>query len=176
MRDYGEEPAQLAALAERLERFSTVVSFNGKAFDLPLIETRLALSRIPFGLAGAPHLDLLFPSRRIWKNSLPSCALSSLETEVLGVRRTGEDVPGYLIPALYFDYVRGGDAGPMAGVFYHNVQDILSLVTLSVRIFLTSSRIHWTPACVAHWKSWVWRASTKTPAASTRARKCIKRR
>ena len=137
MRDYGEEPAQLLALAERLDRFAAVVSFNGKAFDLPLIQTRLTLSRIPFALAGAPHLDLLFPSRRLWRDSLPSCALSSLETEVLGVRRTGEDVPGYLIPALYFDYVRSGDAQPMAGVFYHNVQDILSLVSLSARLCRT---------------------------------------
>lgn len=134
MRDYGEEPAQLAALAERLGQFEAVVSFNGKAFDLPLIQTRLTLSRIPSALAGAPHLDLLFPSRRLWKEMLPSCALSSLETDVLQVTRTGEDVPGYLIPALYFDYLRNGDARPMAGVFYHNVQDILSLVTLSVRL------------------------------------------
>ena len=131
MRDYAEEPAQLAALATTLDRFQAVVSFNGKAFDLPLIQTRLALARRPFRLASAPHLDLLFPARRIWQLSLPSCALSALETGVLGVQRTAEDVPGYLIPSLYFDYVRGGDAGPLAGVFYHNVQDILSLVTLS---------------------------------------------
>lgn len=131
MRDYGEEPAQLAALSERLQPFTAVASFNGKAFDLPLIQTRLALSRMSFGLADAPHLDLLFPTRRIWQKSLSSCALSSLETEVLGVQRTNEDVPGYLIPSLYFDYVRGGDARPLAGVFYHNVQDILSLVTLA---------------------------------------------
>jgi len=134
MRDYGEEPAQLLALAERLKQFETVVSFNGKAFDLPLIQTRFALSRIPFTLTQGPHLDLLFPSRRLWRDMLPSCALSTLETDVLGVQRSGDDVPGYLIPALYFDYVRNGDARPMVGVFYHNVQDILSMVTLSVQL------------------------------------------
>ena len=65
MRDFGEEPALLRALVDELGPFEAVASFNGKAFDLPLIETRLALARLPFGLLGAPHYDLLFPARRL---------------------------------------------------------------------------------------------------------------
>jgi len=134
MRDYGEEPAQLALLCECLERFAAVVSFNGRVFDLPLVETRLALARMPSPLAGAPHLDLLFPARRLWQGWLPSCALSALEVYVLDVRRGSEDVPGYIIPSLYFDYLRTGDAGPLINVFWHNQQDILSMVVLAVRL------------------------------------------
>jgi len=134
MRDYGEEPAQLTHLCECLERFDAVVSFNGRVFDMPLVETRLALARIASPLAGTPHLDLLFPARRLWQGWLPSCALSTLEVHVLDVRRGSEDVPGYIIPSLYFDYLRTGDARPLVNVFWHNQQDILSMVTLAVRL------------------------------------------
>ncbi|MBC7315434.1 MAG: ribonuclease H-like domain-containing protein, partial [Chloroflexi bacterium] len=79
-------------------------------------------------------IDLLLPARRLWRSKLPSCALSALEREVLGVMRTEEDVPGYLIPELYQDYVSRGRTRPMASVFYHNATDLLSLVTLAARI------------------------------------------
>jgi hypothetical protein len=84
-------------------------------------------------LADIPHLDLLPVARRFWKYRLDSCSLSSLESEVLGVRRTQDDVPGWLIPDLYIDYARSGDAREIMRVFYHNAQDILSLVTLIAR-------------------------------------------
>ena len=140
MRDYGEEPAQFEALGDLLDRMEAVVSFNGKSFDLPLLETRFIMNRQPARLAGAPHLDLLAPARRIWKHRLDSCALSSLEGNVLGVQRTQADVPGWLIPELYVEYTRTGDARNLARVFYHNAQDILSLVTLATRLctFLAS--------------------------------------
>jgi hypothetical protein len=131
MRDYGEEAAQLDALSALLDGAEAVVSFNGKSFDLPLLESRFIMNRRPLRLRGAPHLDLLPVARRLWKYRLESCALSSLETEILGVRRSGADVPGWLIPGLYADYVRSGDAREMPRIFYHNAQDILSLVTLS---------------------------------------------
>jgi uncharacterized protein YprB with RNaseH-like and TPR domain len=131
MREYGEEPAQLQALGELLDGLEAVVSFNGKNFDMPLLETRFIMARQPPRLSGAPHLDLLTTARRFWRYRLESCALSSLEKEVLGVRRTGEDVPGWLIPGMYVDYVRSGDAREMPRIFYHNAQDILSLVTLT---------------------------------------------
>jgi tetratricopeptide (TPR) repeat protein len=134
MRDYGEEPAQLHALGGLLDGLDAVVSFNGKSFDMPLLETRFIMARQLPRLTDAPHLDLLPAARRFWKYRLDSCALSSLEGDVLGVRRTQEDVPGYLIPGLYLDYVRSGDAREMPGIFYHNAQDILSLVTLTVRM------------------------------------------
>ncbi len=134
MRDYGEEPAQIEALGDLLDRMEAVVSFNGKSFDLPLLETRFIMNHQPPRLVGAPHLDLLAPARRIWRHRLQSCALSSLEGNVLGVQRTQADVPGWLIPELYVEYTRTGDARNLAGVFYHNAQDILSLVTLAAKL------------------------------------------
>lgn len=134
MRDYDEEPAQLHALAAVLDRLGAVVSFNGKSFDMPLLETRFTMTRQAPRLSGAPHLDLLPVSRRIWKHRLESCALSNLEEAVLGVRRAQEDVPGWLIPGLYGDYVRSRDAREMPRIFYHNAQDILSLVILAARL------------------------------------------
>jgi uncharacterized protein YprB with RNaseH-like and TPR domain len=144
MRDYDEEPAQFQALGRLLGGLEAVVSFNGKSFDLPLLETRFVMVRQPPHLTGAPHLDLLIPARRFWKYRLPSCALSSLETEVLGVRRTQEDVPGWLIPSLYAEYARSGDAREMPRIFYHNVQDILSLVTLTSQMcdLVTGPMLH----------------------------------
>jgi uncharacterized protein YprB with RNaseH-like and TPR domain len=131
MRDYHEEPAQIQALGELFDSVDAVISFNGRSFDLPLLETRFIMTRQPPRLTGAPHLDLLPPARRLWKYRLDSCALSSLETELLGVRRAQADVPGWLIPNLFMDYVRSGDAREMPRIFYHNAQDILSLVTLT---------------------------------------------
>jgi uncharacterized protein YprB with RNaseH-like and TPR domain len=133
MRDYDEEVAQIQVLGELLDGMDAVVTFNGKSFDLPLLETRFIMTRQPPRLVGVPHLDLLPVARRLWKYRLDSCALSSLEEEVLGVQRTHADVPGWLIPSLYAEYARTGDAREMPRIFYHNAQDILSLVTLTVR-------------------------------------------
>jgi hypothetical protein len=131
MRDYHEEPALLAALAEDLRRFQRIVTFNGKMFDVPLLETRYRLDRQRFPLSDAPHLDLLHPARRLWKARLESCRLQVLEAELMGVRRHG-DIPGEAIPGIYFDYVRRRDARAMARVFEHNRIDIVSLAALAV--------------------------------------------
>ncbi|HLN60194.1 MAG TPA: ribonuclease H-like domain-containing protein [Symbiobacteriaceae bacterium] len=130
LRDYPEEDAMLAALAEDLSRFDLLVSFNGKSFDWPLMETRYRLARRKVPMTGAPHLDLLHPARRIWKERLVSCNLTNLEEKVLGVQRYG-DVPGALIPPLYFDYLRTGNARPLLDVILHNRLDIVSLVSLA---------------------------------------------
>ena len=134
MRDYDEEPALLHHLAETFDALQGIVSFNGRAFDLPLLETRFLLSRLRPDLLDAPHLDLLHPARRIWKSRLPSCALSSLEANVLDVHRDGRDVPGMLIPYMYFRFLETSDASEISRIFYHNAQDILSLVTLTSRL------------------------------------------
>ena len=133
MEDYGAEEALLHALAELLEPFNAVVTFNGRVFDLPLLETRFLMSRRQFPLHGALHLDLLFPARRLWKERLESCALSNLESEVLGVERE-DDVPGWMIPSLYFDYLRSRDPRALVRVFEHNRLDILSMATLLARL------------------------------------------
>ncbi len=124
----------LDSLSEFLADFSTVVSFNGKAFDLPLLENRFVMHRRQFPLRARPHIDLLHPARRLWKRRLESCALSSLEAAILGLARTQEDVPGWEIPSRYFRYQRTGDSRELEGVFYHNLQDILSLAALTVHV------------------------------------------
>jgi uncharacterized protein len=130
----GHEIAFLAALSEFLAGFTTVVTFNGKAFDLPLLENRYIRHRQSPPFTDPPHIDLLHPARRIWKRRLESCALSSLEAQILGLARTQQDVPGWEIPSRYFRYQRSGDSRELEGVFYHNLQDILSLAALTVHV------------------------------------------
>jgi uncharacterized protein YprB with RNaseH-like and TPR domain len=142
MRDYEEEPALISLLEETMEPLSGIVSFNGKAFDVPLLETRFILSRRRFPLSTAPHLDLLHMARRLWRLRLENCQLSTLETEILGLERHG-DVPSHLVPQLYFEYLRYGRAEPLEGVFYHNAQDILSLAALTA----LSCQIYDDPLC-----------------------------
>jgi uncharacterized protein YprB with RNaseH-like and TPR domain len=131
MRDYHEEAALLHGLAEELRRFDRLVTFNGKMFDVPLLDARFRLNRCRFPLAEAKHLDLLHPARRLWKARLESCRLQSLEAGLMGLRRAG-DIPGEEIPQVYFDWVRRRDARMLARVFEHNRQDIVSLAALAV--------------------------------------------
>ena len=128
MRDFDEEPALLAALDPLLDRASGIVTFNGGGFDLPLLETRFILARRQWP-ATLAHLDLLRPARRVWSAHFDDCRLPTLEREVLGLVRE-DDVPGHLIPALYFDFLRYRRAAPLTRVFEHNRDDVLSLATL----------------------------------------------
>lgn len=137
LRDPSEEPALLSALTDTFARQSGLVTFNGRSFDVPIVETRFALARRPFDLRAMPHLDLLMPARRLYRGRFENCSLGTLEVEVLGLQRTEEDVPGYLIPQLYVDYLRTGDTTDMRRVIYHNAEDILSMVTLAAHILET---------------------------------------
>jgi uncharacterized protein YprB with RNaseH-like and TPR domain len=130
----GHEIEFLAELSRFLSGFSTIVTFNGKAFDLPLLENRYIRHRQTPPLVNPPHIDLLHPARRIWKRRLESCSLSSLEAQILGLARSQQDVPGWEIPSRYFRYQRSGDSRELEGVFYHNLQDILSLAALLVHV------------------------------------------
>lgn len=130
MRDYNEEPAMLTALAQDLAGFDRLVTFNGKLFDVPLLESRFRLNRARFPLSGAPHLDLLHPARRLWKLRLDSCRLQALESALLGVSRRG-DIPGEEIPHAYFRYVRNRDPRAIGRIFEHNRVDIVSLAALA---------------------------------------------
>ncbi len=135
LRDPAEEASLLHALQEDLEAAGGFVTFNGRAFDIPLLEIRYVMGlRRQWSLSKVPHFDLLFPARRLWRRLLPDCTLATLEREVCSVERTDEDVPGSEIPALYLDYLRTGDAGQMRRVVYHNEVDVLSLVTLAKQI------------------------------------------
>lgn len=134
MRHPGEERAVLAHISTLLERFDSFVTFNGKSFDIPVLETRYVLSRQPRPLRERLHLDLLHPARRFWKWRLESCALSQLEQHILGVARSEADVPGYLIPYLYNTFLRDQNAHPLKGIFYHNHQDLMALAALAVHM------------------------------------------
>ncbi len=130
MRDFDDEEPMLAYLATLFRRAETVVTFNGKSFDVPLLRTRFISNRLPFHLDGAMHFDLVHAVRRIWKMRLRDCSLGSIERHVLGIQRQG-DVAGYEIPQLWFDYLRTRDARELPRVFYHHRNDILSLVSLT---------------------------------------------
>jgi hypothetical protein len=95
-----------------------------------LLATRYRLHHIPVPFKDYSHLDLLPLARRLWRDRLESRALKYLEEHVLGLTRSSEEVPGYEIPWLYFDYLRKGDARPLAGVFYHNAMDVVAMAAL----------------------------------------------
>jgi uncharacterized protein YprB with RNaseH-like and TPR domain len=130
MRDYGEEASQLDALARYLEPFRVLITYNGRAFDQPLLETRYRMHRARPPFARMEHLDLLYGARRLWKLRFESCRLVDLESQVLGVERDG-DIPGALIPYVYFEYLRSREIARLSPVFEHNAFDILSLACLT---------------------------------------------
>ncbi len=130
VRDFPDEPAVLSALAEDLGD-APLVTFNGRSFDWPLLTTRWRLHRTP--VADRDHVDLLPPSRQLWAGSLASHALGQLERHVLGVVRT-HDLPGALIPAAYFAWLREARTTAMAMAFHHNEVDIVSLAALGAVI------------------------------------------
>ncbi len=133
LRHPGEEKAMLLHFTAAASHFDSLVTFNGRAFDLPLIQTRQVLAGLPQRTEPRRHLDLLHCSRRLWKERLPSCSLRSLEGALLGLRRHG-DIPGEEIPAVYFNYLRRGETARLKQIFQHNVLDILSMVTLVARV------------------------------------------
>jgi len=134
MRDPVEEPAMLLHLMNQIGREYIFVSFNGKSFDIPLLQNRLVMNRLPMKLREIQHLDLLHISRKLWRRSLDSCALKDLESAILKFERTSEDVPGWMIPDIYFAFLRTGDPSGLKEVVYHNAQDIVSLAALFIHI------------------------------------------
>jgi uncharacterized protein YprB with RNaseH-like and TPR domain len=153
---HAEEPMLLEAVAAELARAGALVSFNGKSFDAPLLEGRYLFHRMAWSGRELPHLDVLHPARRFWKprDGTPKglrhdggemvaqafrpvrsdgCSLQSLERQIVGLRRRG-DVPGFEIPALYFRFVRSGDAAPLQAVLEHNRLDLLTLAALTARL------------------------------------------
>jgi uncharacterized protein YprB with RNaseH-like and TPR domain len=133
LREPAEEASMLAALANDLARFDVLVTYNGKSFDVPLLETRFTMNRRKAPFTRLKHVDLLYGARRLWRLKLESCRLQELEKRILGHERVG-DVGGGFIPNLYFDYLRNGDAAPLEPVLFHNAIDILSLACLTAII------------------------------------------
>jgi uncharacterized protein len=131
---YSDERAMLAAVAEEFERAGALVSFNGKSFDAPVLETRYLFHRLEWTASHQPHIDVLHPARRFWKED--DCSLVVLEQQILGAWRK-DDVAGFEIPERYFQFVRSGDPKPLAGVLEHNRLDLVSLAGLTSRLLET---------------------------------------
>ena len=137
------ERAMLEALTRVFDEASLLVTFNGRTFDVPLMETRWAFHRSEAPTEDLPHFDMLPPARRLWSRrearDLPdraSCTLSSLERDVLGFHRVN-DVPGFEMPVRYFHFLRSGDAAVIDGVLEHNRHDLLSTaVVMSLALWM----------------------------------------
>ncbi|MCX7924062.1 MAG: ribonuclease H-like domain-containing protein [Clostridia bacterium] len=133
MRDYNEEPAVLRDLNSLMEGRKGFVTFNGKSFDWNILQTRFTFNRIRPVIKQPVHIDLLFPARRIWKEKLLSCRLISLEENILGETRV-DDIPGAMIPGIYFKYLDDRNAEVVKKIIKHNELDILSMISLLVKI------------------------------------------
>ena len=141
---YAAERALLEDVADTMGAFGALVTYNGKSFDLPLVDSRFLFHRLPASYSGLPHLDMLHPARRLWRSrsaprssmgagerpAVVPCRLTQVEQTVLGHVRDG-DVPGFEIPSRYFHYVRSGDIRPLESVLEHNRLDLLALAMLT---------------------------------------------
>lgn len=130
MRAYAEERSVLSALAAHLKQFDVLITYNGKAYDEPLLATRYRILRVPGPFQRLRHVDLLVSARRIWKLRFESCRLIDLEQQILGVEREG-DLPGELIPHVYCEYLRTREAFRLVPILHHNSVDILTLACLT---------------------------------------------
>jgi uncharacterized protein YprB with RNaseH-like and TPR domain len=133
LRDPSEESPLLTALEAFLAPCKAIVSFNGKSFDVPILGTRYRLrdgqtSNSPF--EGLAHIDLLHLARRLWKERLPNRSLGYLEAHILETTRDQEDIPGWMAPEIYAQYLRFGETDQLHGVLYHNAMDVISLAAL----------------------------------------------
>jgi hypothetical protein len=131
--EMAEEDRLIRELAQFIRDmgFKSVVTYNGKAFDMPLVETRFAMHRTPCPLRGLPHLDFLFSARNLWKHKHDSCRLFNLAQQIVQAERS-EDIPGAEIPLRYFQYIRNGDFSLIDPILYHNQEDLLSLLGVVV--------------------------------------------
>jgi uncharacterized protein YprB with RNaseH-like and TPR domain len=141
---FASERALLAAVADFFEGADLIVTYNGKTFDVPMMESRWQFHRMEMPLTGVPHFDMLHPARRLWKKRGPAvparfaesddggCRLSTLERTLFDVRRVG-DVPGMDIPERFFRFTRTGNAAPLEPVLEHNRIDLVSLAAVTAR-------------------------------------------
>lgn len=130
LRNPGEEQAMLLDLANFIEPYKVLVSYNGVGFDVPILSNRYKLYRLPHPLKQKFHIDLLKLARRLWRFQYNDRSLKSIETNVLKFHRGDEEIPGWMVPDMYRDYIKTGNAQTISGVFYHNAIDIVSLGVL----------------------------------------------
>jgi uncharacterized protein YprB with RNaseH-like and TPR domain len=129
-RDYSEETILLEYFSHFAPMFDTVLTFNGKSFDVPFIRDRMIYHRKKFHWTHN-HVDILHHSRRRWKGELPDCKLQTLENYICNRQRVG-DIPSALVPSVYQEFVRSGDARLLADIFHHNALDLITLVELTI--------------------------------------------
>ena len=133
MPSYGAEALLLEKCAALIREAESLVSFNGKSFDVPLLRSRFVMCRMDDPTEGLPHLDLIHPARRAWKLRLKDCSLGHIEESVLNIRREN-DIPGAEVPERYFSFLKTGDMALLNDIVEHNRQDIVSLGTLLIRL------------------------------------------
>lgn len=124
----------LSTIDDLLSGFKVLISYNGKSFDIPILKNRFALIQLDHHLNSRIHIDLLHQSRKLWKYDLESKKLSDIEFDILKIKRDQEEVPGWLIPQIYMDFVQYGETELLKGVFYHNEIDVVSLAALFLKI------------------------------------------
>jgi tetratricopeptide (TPR) repeat protein len=122
----------LTWLSEHLQHYAALVTFNGRSFDVPLLQTRFLMSRMRVSFDDWLQFDLLHASRRLWRFELGSCSLQHIERQVLRVGRE-EDIESFLIPSIYHQYLRDGDGRYLQRVFNHNRADVLAMVAIATR-------------------------------------------
>ena len=127
--DYSDETAMLEDIYDELIKYSSLVSFNGASFDLPVLQDRMIMNRVARKLEFENHLDLLHPARRLFKRRLSDCTLTNLERQLFSFCRS-DDIPGYLVPSVYFEWLGSQVLTNMNAVLEHNRLDILSLYFL----------------------------------------------
>lgn len=133
LREYSDEPEMLDRLSRRMDGFDSVCTFNGRRFDMPLLQSRFTMCRMRDRWRDLDDLDLLYPARRAWKLRLGSCKLSRIETEILGMSRE-DDLPGSEVPERFFQFVRTGREDLIEDIIRHNCQDIATLATLLIEL------------------------------------------
>ncbi|MDD3806642.1 MAG: ribonuclease H-like domain-containing protein [Candidatus Marinimicrobia bacterium] len=135
------EEGMLELVRSLMDSYHTVVTYNGKIYDIPLLNTRFVMNHLPPLDEDMPHGDLLHPSRNLWKFSQENCKLITLEREKLGFERE-EDIPGELIPGIYFEYMRLNRIDMLTKVFIHNRWDIITLLALLIRVIESYGQLH----------------------------------
>jgi len=131
--DYSDETAMLEDLSGEFSETNSIVSYNGAAFDLPILRDRLILNRVAKKIKHDKHIDLLHSVRRLYKRRLGDCSLTNVEREIFSFYRI-DDIPGYLVPSVYFEWLNEENLNNMAAVMEHNRLDILTLAFIMERI------------------------------------------
>lgn len=145
MRDYDEEIFVLRRVQQDLRAFRTLVTYNGRSFDMPLLASRFVMQRMPMDIAALPHADLLHTARRVWKLRLKRCTLSALEEHIFHEPRNG-DLPGSEVPQRYFQYLKTRNFALLDDILRHNAQDIATLA----RLLFVLAGLHASPITAEH--------------------------